>query len=325
MKTIISAGDLIDIYYKFKNSGQSKILSRIFSPLTKSRTARAWNTALTERQAYWWSIPAVQKRWNFLISGNSNTNYAEYVVKNYLGGKFNLKMLSPGCGTGNKELKFAVFSCFFSIEAFDVSPDRIEIAKRILSGTGYKNINYFVSDAAGFDYGINKYDVIVFDSFLHHIKNQDRLLEKIRDSLNPGGLLVINEYVGPHRFQFPGEQIKTANEILRTIPSEMRKRWQSDKIKSRIYKPGLLRMFISDPSEAVNSENILSEVRKRFNILEEKPYGGNLLQLVLKDISHNFIKENEKTSGILERLFSIEDDYLKAGHKSDFVFAVYAK
>ncbi|MCH7535984.1 MAG: hypothetical protein IH948_09660 [Bacteroidetes bacterium] len=59
-------------------------------------------------------------------------------------------------------------------------------------------------------------------------------------------------------------------------------------------------MYLSDPSEAVNSENILPEIRRRFKIIEEKPYGGNILHLVLKDISHNFTEDNIEGSNILK-------------------------
>jgi hypothetical protein len=63
----------------------------------------------------------------------------------------------------------------------------------------------------------------------------------------------------------------------------------------------------------------------RFKILEEKPYGGNILHLTLKDISHNFIKENEESNILLDALFKIEDDFLNGSNESDFIFGIYSK
>lgn len=324
MKTIISAGDLIDVYYKLRTSGFSNLLSRIIPASKENKVKKAWDSTFTGSQTSWWLVPLVQQRWNLLITGDSNSDYAEYVVQKYLSGRFNLKLLSPGCGTGNKELKFARFKNFSSVEAFDVSPKRIKVARQTVSESGYKNVNFTISDALKFNYGSGNYDVIVFDSFLHHVQNLDEILDKVKYSLKPDGLLLINEYVGPNRFQFPGEQIIAANEIFSKIPADKRKRWKSDKIKSRIYKPGLLRMVLSDPSEAVNSERILVKVRDRFKTLEEKPYGGNILQLVLKDISHNFINESRESTELLQYLFNAEDEYLKTVDKSDFIFGVYS-
>jgi hypothetical protein len=57
--------------------------------------------------------------------------------------------------------------------------------------------------------------------------------------------------------------------------------------------------------------------------LERKEYGGTLLQLIFKDIAHNFINERAETKELLKSIFSVEDELLKKGEiKSDFVFYV---
>ena len=84
-------------------------------------------------------------------------------------------------------------------------------------------------------------------------------------------------------------------------------------------------MILSDPSEAVNSENILQKIRLKFKVLEEKPYGGNILHLTLKDISHNFLKESDECKELLDALFKIEDDFLQGNNESDFIFGIYSK
>ena len=304
--------------------GLNRLLARLAWG-NKAKIIKAWNNTNHVGQTNWWSIPLVQKRWNSLITGDSNTEYADYLVKKYLHNKNNLSLLSPGCGTGSKELKFAHFSNFQFIEAFDIAPNRIKVAKENAKQFGFKNIQYAISDVFKFNFGKNKYDVVVFDSFLHHIKKLDEIIDKIYHSLKPHGILVINEYVGPNRFQWSKEQLKLSNEALRNLPVFFRKRWRSESKKSKIYRPGLLRMLLSDPSEAANSENILSKVKERFKLLEEKPYGGNILQLTLKDISHNFIGENKEGVELLNALFEIEDNFLSNGNKSDFIFGVYSK
>jgi len=324
VRTFISIGDLVDIYYKSQILGMNRILARLAWG-NKARITKAWNNANNLSQTNWWSIPLVRKRWNLLITGDLNTEYTNYLIKKYLYDRNNLKLLSPGCGTGSKELKFANFDNFQFIEAFDIAPNRIKVAKENAKQLGYKNINYSISDVFEFNFGNKNYDVVVFDSFLHHIKKIDKILDKIYFSLKPGGIFVINEYVGPNRFQWSKEQLKLSNKALGNLPLLFRKRWQSESKKSKIYRPGLLRMILSDPSEAVNSENILPKIKERFKVLEEKPYGGNILQLTLKDISHNFIEEGKEGIQLLNVLFDIEDDFLNNGNRSDFIFGIYSK
>lgn len=322
MKTILSFGDIIDSYYQIRLKGVQALAGR-FGWSEKSRVTKAWDRN-ESFPAQWWSVPEIRNRWNFLITGDADKDYRQYIVDKYLAGKENLKLLSPGCGDGSKELKFAEYSNFDSIEAFDLAPGNIAKARENAERSGFTHLRYFVQDAAEFDFGQSRYDCIVFDSFLHHIKDLEAVADKIHGGLQPDGILVINEYVGPNRFQWRDDQLRLANKILRELPTEYRKRWRSDRVKSGIYRPGLLRMVVSDPSEAVDSEHILGALRKRFTVLEEKPYGGNLLHLALKDIAHNFIGDSPEKNRILHKLFDIEDEFLK-DHESDFVFGVYGK
>ena len=325
MKTLLSIGDFVDLYYKFSSSGFGRILYRLLPSFKKSRTKKSWNYLQESSPANYWDLPLVHKRWNKLISGNPEIEYPQYIMSKYLSDRNYLKLLSPGCGTGQKELKFASFNNFSLIEAFDLSPQRITFANKTVVQLGIKNIIYSVSDVLSFDFGNDRYDVILFDSFLHHIKNLDDVLAKVHVSLRKNGILIIMEYVGPARFQWTQEQLKKSNEILKKLPSTYRRRFGNSKIKSKIFRPGLLRMIMSDPSEAVSSDLILAKLKTYFKTIEEKQIGGNILQLILKDISHNFIELTDESVGLLFQIFDIEDEFLAAGNKADFIFGVYSK
>lgn len=325
MKTLISIGDFLDIYFKLRALGFSAILQRLTPSNSKNRIKKSWDLASSKSASNWWSVPLIQKRWNKIISGDENIEYPEYLVKKYLNEKNNLILLSPGCGSGSKELKFARFNNFKLIEAFDLSPKRIALAKDNLKNRGIKNVSFTVSDIMSFNFESNKYDVVLFDSSLHHVKELNFVLTQVYGCLKDDGILVINEYIGPSRFQWSNEQLKASDNALKILPDSYKKRWQNEKVKSKNYRPGILRMIIADPSESVRSENIQDEIYNRFNVLEEKPYGGNILHLALKDISQNFIDENEQTINYLNRLFEIEDNFLAEGNKSDFMFGVYSK
>lgn len=323
MKTIISVGDFIDIYQKLLQEGLG-YLSKRFALSEESRIKRAWNKK-SRPPIHWWSIPRVRERWNKKITGNTNINYSDYVVNNYLKNKKNLRMISPGCGSGTNETKFAKHNCFSRVEGFDLSREKINIANENAKKLQLSNLHYFEEDANSFDFGHERYDIILFHSSLHHFKNPKTILEKTHKAIKENGFLLINEYIGPNRFQWTDEQLKKANYYLNKVPPKYRRLWNSDHIKKKIYRPGLLRMFLSDPSEAINSEDILPQTRRIFTKLKEKPYGGNLLHLIFKDISHNFIDSTKEIKKILDFLFQAEDEFLKNNIQSDFIFGIYTK
>jgi len=161
---------------------------------------------------------------------------------------------------------------------------------------------------------------------LHHFKNIEQLAQRVGKALKNDGYLILNEYVGENRLQFSKEQIQEMNRLLETIPVKYRKRYLTNWLKKKIYAPGLLRMIISDPSEAVESETIRPVIHKNFKIIEERKIGGDLLMMVLKDIAHHFTN-NEDPEGkkILKKLFQEEDRYLKETENADFIFGIYQK
>ena len=63
-------------------------------------------------------------------------------------------------------------------------------------------------------------------------------------------------------------------------------------------------------------------MHKHFKGIEEKPFGGNLIANVLRDISHHFVDLNEEKKRVLENIFKIEDEFLVT-NSSDFVLGFY--
>lgn len=141
--------------------------------------------------------------------------------------------------------------------------------------------------------------------------------------MKKNGLLIIDEYVGPNRLQYPKKQIQAINNSLQLIPKKYRKIYKTPMYKNRVSGAGLFRMKLADPSECVDSESILPTLRKRFKPVIEHPCGGNVVMYALKDIAHHFkIMDKEKTE-ILHKVIEIEDKYL-AKFNTDYLFGVYA-
>jgi SAM-dependent methyltransferase len=325
MRTYLSLGDFIDLAYKIQIKGWDFFLRKFrFSAI--ARAEATWNIE-TLPPTNWWVIPAIQKRWNEKISGDAKVTYAEYVANSYPAPPYSLSLLVPACGTGSHEQRLTAFKHYKEVLGFDISKACIEEAQaKVLENPQIETtFRYCIADAHTLKLAENYYDVVLFHSSIHHIDKLDIFVQKIHKSLKKNGLLILHDFVGANRLNWKKEQLVAANAALQLIPKHLRKKWKTQTIKNHIYCPGWWRMYLSDPSEAVESENILPAIRKHFEILEEKKLGGDIIHLVLKDIAHHFITENPENKIILQQLFDFEDTYLAQKSQSDFMFGVYKK
>jgi ubiquinone/menaquinone biosynthesis C-methylase UbiE len=321
--TLLSLGDFIDVFFYIRQHTASRLLQRLH-PVQKKRVENVWQ-CIDNHSSDWWIVPAVRKRWNRLITGDENKSYQEFFCNTYLSSEKSHSLLSIGSGGGTNEILFSRQNCFSEITGIDISKKIIEHAEEKLVKQKINNIQFIHADAEKFHFEENKYDVVLFHSSLHHFNHLGKILDRILNALKPSGFLIIHEYTGPNRFQWSKKQLQLANDILKNLPAELKTLYHNNYHKSKIYKPGLLRTFISDPSEATCSANLLKEINSRFIPIQQTNLGGNLLHLLLKDIAHNFVDEQMDTKQLIEALFKKEDELVQAEGHSDFTFGIYRK
>lgn len=324
MIRLITKEDFIDAYTKLNQRGLRFIASK-FSFNKEARISSAFNTFRLEN-TNWWDIPAVQSRWNKMISGNKTIDFRDYFINHLLKDKKDLKILSLGSGTCQHEIYYAGFKNVFSeILCVDLGLNNIQKAQQIAQEKQLNNIHFSCEDIYKATFKENYYDLVVFHASLHHFSPLNELFKnKIIPVLKKDGCLFINEYVGANRFQFPKKQLETINKALNEIPKKYKVRGATNLLKNKFYGNGLFRVYLADPSESVSSANILETVYSYFNVVEEKSFGGNILMSVFKDIAYHFVELNDEKTQTLNKLFKIEDDYLKE-HKPDFLIGFYQK
>jgi ubiquinone/menaquinone biosynthesis C-methylase UbiE len=321
---LVTKDDITEIYSKVHQRGLSYLLSKIaFSGI--KRTESTFNHE-TIAAANWWQVPEVKERVRMKETGNPKIGYEDYVVQKYLIKKNKLRLLSLGSGVCSHELKFAAYDLFEEVKCVDLSQEPLRVAEKKAKELGLGNMIFQVSNVNESLLPSDHFDVVLFHSSLHHFKNVKELIGKqIYSTLKDDGLLIINDYTGPNRLIWSERQLSESNRLLLSeIPEKYRKRLKTNRLKRSISGPGLIRMILSDPSEAVDSDNILPAIYDCFDVLEEKEVGGNLLMLILKDIAHHFVDGGEETGQILRRLFDGEDEFIKE-ERSNQIFGVYRK
>ena len=175
---------------------------------------------------------------------------------------------------------------------------------------------FTATDVRTLDLPPASFDLVILDDALHHIAPLAPFLRKIHSWLRPGGLLVVNEFVGPSRFQWTDRQIELANRTAGRHAGPLKVRPDGTP-RPPVYRPGTLAMLMYDPSEAVDSASILPLVREHFDIAEEKMCGGALLHLVFKDIAHHFLHPDDAALAVLTTCLATEDgrDERRPDHK----------
>lgn len=200
----------------------------------------------------------------------------------------NLRWLSLGCGAAGQEILSAHARLFGAMEAVDLSPVSLQIARDRAGAEGVDCIEFREGDVNRIDLPEARFDVVFMNMSLHHVEKLERLLNQIERTLVPGGWFLIHEYVGPRQFQFPDDQLEIVNRLLASLPERLRRDSTNGEIKGEYVRRPISWWNQADPSEAIRSDRILPEIEKRFDIVDRRDYGGAILHLTLEHIVQNF-------------------------------------
>ena len=320
---MITIGDFIDVYLKLKQKGFSFLMRKLFNFSRKNRVASKWDSFQTESD--FWVIPEVKADWNYKISGDSKVTYEEFVSKKYLRKNAEVKLLSVGCGEGLHERNFIKYFPFSKVVGIDISSESIANAIRLAESECLK-IDYILGDFTKMNFENQKFEVILFDSSLHHFNDITSFLKtNIEPLLSDEGIVVVFEYCGPNRLQWRTSQLKKIKEILSCLPENYRKLINTNWIKRKSYRPGILRMFLVDPSEAPDSENLQNALHQNFEIVEEIKLGWNIIQPLFKNIAHHFVYDTPETKKWIQFILDEEASFVKETNENDAVFGIYRK
>jgi ubiquinone/menaquinone biosynthesis C-methylase UbiE len=100
------------------------------------------------------------------------------------------RALVPGCGFGEDAARLARLGAM--VDAFDISPDIIDIARRRAAEFGYPNISFGVMPSEALAFPDASFDLVVFIDILHHV-DIPKTMAEVKRVLKPGGLIIGNE------------------------------------------------------------------------------------------------------------------------------------
>jgi SAM-dependent methyltransferase len=212
------------------------------------------------------------------------------------------RAISVGCGNGAKEIEMIERGLVNSFDLYDIADGAIESGIADVKRRGLDDkIRFFSSNALESALS-REYDLVTWFSSLHHMPSSRDAIKWSKDVLRRGGILIFDEYVGESRFQFSELFLKVNSDYRRTLPC---------KYLQNPFKPGSLvdtlmvnididDLILLDPSEAVDSGDILPAMKEYFSSAEIILTGGAIYHMALNDIIHNLQNDSLAIENALE-------------------------
>jgi SAM-dependent methyltransferase len=263
----------------------------------------------------WIGIPQVHLNFNYLLTGSRDVYWAVRLRELYFPNGEAGDVLSLGCGDGHLDRIFKNCGFHFrSVTGIDLSPRAIERAQALAEEMKLApRISYLATDLNVATLPPSAFDFIYFFQSLHHIEALEHMLGECRRALRPGGVLMVNEFVGPSRFQWDDQQVEMANALINVLPEPLRRDLRTGRVKTTAIRPTTDEMIAGDPSEAVRSADIESVLKEYFQVVGEWNWGGTLNYLVFENIAGNFNPEDPYHKAIIELLIHHENALIRSG------------
>ena len=124
--------------------------------------------------------------------------------------------IAVACGNGLIELDLVKRGIVERFECFDFAEQRIAVGRTRAEQAGLGDrVHYHASDAFAEVTGEGEYDFVHWRNAIHHMLDTREAIAWSARCLAPGGVLYLDDYVGPSRFQYPKAQLTVFSEVPR--------------------------------------------------------------------------------------------------------------
>jgi 2-polyprenyl-3-methyl-5-hydroxy-6-metoxy-1,4-benzoquinol methylase len=275
------------------------------------------------RYRYWQAHPVTARNINRHITGDEDEGWLSFTKRRFLPDGAE-RGLSLGCGHGWTEREALRLELCRSFDAVDIADEALEVAARTAAEQGLEDrTRYRQADLNTIQLDAGIYDVVIAAMVLHHVEELEHLLDEVLKSMKAEGIFVVNEYIGPARFQWLDKTQDLMNRLLATLPKELRVNPANGFVKEHFERAPAEEIARVDPSESIRSDEIVATMESRFEVLYRADFGGTLLQFLLADIAANFDEDDAKDVALLDLLSLFEDVLIEERVlPSDFAFFV---
>jgi len=214
------------------------------------------------------------------------------------------------CGdmTGEKPFFKPDFGLKFEkVYGFDLSSESLERAVQNISGSIF-DFEPVEVDCNNLELPPKSIDFLIGLHGVHHVYELGNLFKVCAQALKPHGILFLNEWIGPDFLQYPFSNKIIATILLNSCVWPVGRRRDHQGIFRLICRQLPPEAF--DPSEACNSNNLISELEQNFQILRRHDY-GSLNYPIFEGLGHNFPSQPTLYTSIVTGLTLHSEQFLQ--------------
>lgn len=227
------------------------------------------------------------------------------------------RAMSFGGGVASMEVHAVAAGLIHELDIYDVSAGSLEVALQTARDLGVAD-RVRVHSADAMDGLRATYDLILCVSSLHHATDMRATVTAMAAALTPGGALFASEYVGPNRFGYPHEHSAIAKRLYRAVDPALRSPWPE------LPQPTPADVAAADPTESVESEILLDEVRRAFARVEVTELGGALPFIIWWGLNHDALFDTTQGAEFVATLIDLDAALLASGRLPSYFSALFA-
>ena len=227
--------------------------------------------------------------------------------------------LELGCGNG------AVLGAFLD-QGFLLNGTGLDLdMSRFTTASTNPKLKFIAGDVNKVELRPNQYDLIYALQSFHHFDEIDHIMEQVHGALTPNGYFVLDEYVGPNRFQWTDLQLSVTSYLLCMLPKALR--WYANGVEKQAEGRSTPAQVIAVcPSEALRSDEIVAAFNRHFDVVHHRKLGGTIQHILYSGIIQNFPDNDPATDQLIDSIDGIETAMIEHGMlPSDFAILIGRK
>jgi SAM-dependent methyltransferase len=274
-------------------------------------TRRRAGFSVQERRiaARWVASPFIQGWISRRISGVAYPKPSQglrHVLAEGLRGRVLGEAVSIGGGAAAREMELIEEGLVGHFTVYELSAVRIEEGRKAAERRGLADRIAFVHGDGLKAAADRDFDLVHWHAALHHMFDTRGALRWSRAALKPGGVLYVHEYVGPRFLQYTDEMLAWASAIRAMLPADYLTREGFPPVEATVRKRSQ-KVIMRDPSESVDSENILPGLAESFPEATVWPLGGIGYVIALKDLVGRFNERRPRDREWLHAVMTVDD------------------
>jgi SAM-dependent methyltransferase len=280
-------------------------------------------TAIGNGQLAFWQSQVARAAINRRITGDPNLSPEVYFAAAHGSAVPAALALSLRAGDARLEVALVQRGACERVTGLDTDERRVDSANRNVPQALRAQIDFRQKSLAEWE-PPEPVGAVLARSVLHRQADLEGTLDRVRGMLVPGGLVFVDDFVGPARFQWSDDQLEAINRLLACLPDELLTDLAADdgRRKRAVRRPTPEEFAASNPHDAVRSDEILGCLDERFERVEVHLHGGAVYHQLFTRIMGNFASRPELVRMVMEVDAMLTDS---GALSSDYVWGVWRR